>query len=308
MAKRKEKGGAEAPASPALDNKQANAYSRRDRTSSPRRKPIANSQPAAPADDKPPTLDEDLFVASIRDEDLCKRILGQEVQSLQDVADFLVAEHRLADDESTSAGPPKFSFREGDSYDWHAALGCLNCGAALDVRENATRVISQLREEGEHPVASAAGSHGDSAALPAPALTCTACGQRACPVFFDTDSDALCDSLALNSEVKNQPAPQGLYLYGQRQIHRFGKAGKKWWQAQFLPQDFRDLQMDRQLRVVAAMGERAKSAAAPTCTEVCNECGHDQAFYRTFQARSADEGMTIMFECCQCGARKVFNS
>lgn len=38
-----------------------------------------------------------------------------------------------------------------------------------------------------------------------------------------------------------------------------------------------------------------------TNDETCSECGHTEAEYYTRQMRSADEGHTVFFECCNCG-------
>ncbi|SDA52149.1 transcription factor S [Methanobrevibacter millerae] len=36
-------------------------------------------------------------------------------------------------------------------------------------------------------------------------------------------------------------------------------------------------------------------------TEICPECGHNEAYYELKQTRSADEAPTRFFECASCG-------
>ena len=58
------------------------------------------------------------------------------------------------------------------------------------------------------------------------------------------------------------------------------------------------------LRVLDAMQKKK----APKIQEICPECSHNEAFFTQFQARSADEGTTVMYECCKCLHRRVVNN
>ncbi|EET00750.1 Transcription factor S-II/ DNA-directed RNA polymerase I 13.1 kDa polypeptide [Giardia duodenalis assemblage B] len=46
----------------------------------------------------------------------------------------------------------------------------------------------------------------------------------------------------------------------------------------------------------------------PIIDEECPKCHHGQAYYTSMQMRSADEGQTIFFECCNCGHKYRTNT
>eukprot|EP01068_Selenidium_serpulae_P007366 Selendium_serpulae@DN4689_c0_g1_i11.p2 len=179
-----------------------------------------------------------------------------------------------------------------------------------------------------------------------PRLQCEKCGHSPAPLHFIGESDALSDRLQglhLPAEIRNEirmrqavaaagrdPAevppqsgprqtndyslrnrlgshsrpPSGIFIRGQRSCYRMSQGEKEWWQDRFRPKAWREQNSTRNLETILGMDK----VKAPTTKEICEECGHDTAFYHTFQARSADEGMTIMFECCECHARCVKNT
>jgi len=50
--------------------------------------------------------------------------------------------------------------------------------------------------------------------------------------------------------------------------------------------------------------EEANFEGKPTATDVvCDECGHDEAWYTIKQTASADEPPTRFFKCKECGYR-----
>lgn len=109
--------------------------------------------------------------------------------------------------------------------------------------------------------------------------------------------------------IKTKPAKRSLnkgsiYNYGLREVYTVNNLDKRWWQQQFLPKKVQMEDIEKQMETInliqSMKGEKAK--------EICDECGNDEAFFHVFQARSADEGSTIMYECTKCSARKVFNN
>ncbi|PRP81725.1 RNA polymerase I subunit [Planoprotostelium fungivorum] len=54
--------------------------------------------------------------------------------------------------------------------------------------------------------------------------------------------------------------------------------------------------------------EEDNTDARATILETCPKCHHERAYFRTAQTRSADEGQTIFYECCQCGNNWTHNS
>eukprot|EP00922_Rhytidocystis_sp_ex-Travisia-forbesii_P012860 GHVS01019321.1.p1 GENE.GHVS01019321.1~~GHVS01019321.1.p1 ORF type:complete len:405 (+),score=101.93 GHVS01019321.1:237-1451(+) len=285
----------------------------------------------------------------LRDEDLVSDVLAMDLQTLDDMVEYFCIDERLGEDEFVSAGPVKYEYKEGDCYDWHVALGCLNCGKPFELFYHYVQLLEPL------------------------VLVCLGCGHRACPRHLAGESDCLvermeglhlregggdnesrreqqheqqeqndewkmllldddnvddesmegtasssasggmsppssssssCSSSSRSSHMYKGAPSTGIYLYGSRKQHNFGQFDKSWWQDNFLSQEFRDGRMLHHLRVVTTMGQKK----GVTCQEECLLCGHDRAFYQVYQARSADEGMTIMFECCSCRNRKVFNN
>ncbi|EPT25162.1 DNA-directed RNA polymerase I RPA12 [Toxoplasma gondii ME49] len=219
---------------------------------------------------------------------------------------------------------------QGVSYDWLLALGCLNCGRSVTVADD----LLPLLEEEDRLDASAA-------------LVCRGCGHHIAPLHGANESDSLVDCMQqsrrrhqaeaadaeLNGERKtdvkreNKGANRGdggelgetanaatasraltedgVYLFGQRKQHRLGDFSKRWWQQRFLGERFGERLLEQQLRLVQAFSGAKKGVV---CKETCEACGHGEAFFSTFQARSADEGMTVMYECVKCGHRRVFNN
>ncbi|KEP60716.1 UNVERIFIED_CONTAM: DNA-directed RNA polymerase I RPA12 [Hammondia hammondi] len=216
----------------------------------------------------------------------------------------------------------------GVSYDWLLALGCLNCGRPVTVADD----LLPLLEDGL-----------DASA----ALVCRGCGHHIAPLHGANESDSLIDCMQ-QSRRRNQAGPadgelkrerktdvksenrgdgwgdggevgetantsaasqalleDGVYLFGQRKQHRLGDFSKRWWQQRFLGDRFGERLLEQQLRLVQAFSGSKKGVV---CKETCEACGHGEAFFSTFQARSADEGMTVMYECVKCGHRRVFNN
>jgi DNA-directed RNA polymerase I subunit RPA12 len=73
---------------------------------------------------------------------------------------------------------------------------------------------------------------------------------------------------------------------------------------------------DRQRTRLTAVATSARSAnedasqskGAIVHGEVCAQCGNDQAYFKTAQLRSVDEGQTVFFECTKCGHARAENT
>lgn len=240
----------------------------------------------------------------VRDEQLSLALLdGVDRAMLDDMVSWLLTDGSLQADEKRTTKPVKWRYSKEDPYDYfdyYAASGCPNCG---------------MRYELDFPYA----YH-----LNPPTLLCLACGHRACPMHVRGESDTLVDRLetpvakedapedveplsvmtAAKSTAKTeQKEDRAVYVRGSRERHVFGNKGKLWWQDMYLPRPIRLRNLNR--TVALSMMSTLK---APTIKEVCDVCGNDEAFYTTYQARSADEGMTIMYECTRCHHRKTFNN
>ncbi|XP_053213281.1 DNA-directed RNA polymerase I subunit RPA12-like [Panonychus citri] len=46
----------------------------------------------------------------------------------------------------------------------------------------------------------------------------------------------------------------------------------------------------------------------PVVERKCRKCPSEKMFYFTLQTRSADEGQTVFYTCCECGSQENENS
>lgn len=221
---------------------------------------------------------------------LCETLLGTQLTKLSDLARIFLHSHHVYADETSSWGPPKWAYQEKcdyqDSFDYYSRNGCPNCGSKFSFDTTADMPLLALK-----------------------VLACQACGQRPCPLHFEGESESVVDCTGANSENGTKKygtnnSSDSVYVKGSRRMHSFGQNEKEWWQNRYLPQHLRpDIVRDTLASsdiLSASKGEKVK--------EVCEVCGNEEAFFATFQARSADEGLTIMYECTKCHSRKTFNN
>ena len=48
----------------------------------------------------------------------------------------------------------------------------------------------------------------------------------------------------------------------------------------------------------------SKADKGPVVERKCKKCTSEQMYYFTLQTRSADEGQTVFYTCCNCGAQE----
>lgn len=275
------------------------------------------------------------------DASACKSLVMQDLQQLDDCVEFLVLGHRVTEDTAVSAGPPRLKYespgkistamqvqsdqvrgeaqglfdngalgaagccivtaKHGVSFDWLVALGCLNCGAPVELRTD----LVAAADEAVAVAAAGGGVEVNPAASEKAILQCRHCKHDIAPLHSSDECDSLVDCMASNTDVKLGLAHGGIYMYGSRKSYNFGSVGKQAWQQRFLGAEFEQQQLQHHLKIMQAAGE---GGGKSTCRETCEKCGHNEAFFSTFQARSADEGMTVMYECTKCRHRRVFNN
>ncbi|KAL8270341.1 hypothetical protein Esti_005728 [Eimeria stiedai] len=229
------------------------------------------------------------------DPEACRALVMQDLQQLDDSVEFLIVGHRVKEDAAVSVGPPRLHF------DWLVALGCLNCGALVELRRD-------LVAAAEEAIAAATGERGeevDPSVSDKACLQCRYCGHVIAPLHTSDEYESLVDRMQLKAEAVPRLSSGGIYMYGSRKCYNFGSVGKQAWQQRFLGAEFEEQRLQHHLKIMlAAEGRGDKS----TCKETCEKCGHGEAYFSTFQARSADEGMTVMYECTKCHHRRVFNN
>lgn len=219
-------------------------------------------------------------------------LLGRPKAQLEALASSLLQEEmeKGLQEQNAQFGPNKFEYEEGDSYDWHLALGCLNCGAPYDLND---RLYDLNNKKNQLDL-----KNQESNISSAPfCLFCSYCGQRACAKHYNYESEGLQDRLESKENCDGS-----IYLYGCRRQYNFGPHNKRWWQEKLCPPEHQSSNLASLLFGESAEVPENKGA---TCHEECKMCGHNVAYYKCYQARSADEGMTIMYECCACGNRTI---
>eukprot|EP01070_Trichotokara_eunicae_P002809 Trichotokara_eunicae@DN2933_c0_g1_i1.p1 len=188
---------------------------------------------------------------------------------------FLQAEGLQADEKRID-GPMKWMYDEEDqfdSFDYYSTSGCINCGGEYVFRAH----------------------H-----LPLKVLRCEHCGHTPARIHRDGESETLVDRL----ESNGSEGDGGVYIRGIRSSYNFGQNAKEWWQSRYVPSALSSANVEKRMNTISMMSK----LKAPTIQELCEICGNDTAYYHSFQARSADEGMTIRYECTQCHNRKTFNN
>eukprot|EP01056_Protomagalhaensia_sp_Gyna25_P004772 Protomagalhaensia_sp_Gyna_25__4771@NODE_477_length_3320_cov_65_669613_g369_i0_p2_GENE_NODE_477_length_3320_cov_65_669613_g369_i0NODE_477_length_3320_cov_65_669613_g369_i0_p2_ORF_typecomplete_len358_score80_34TFIIS_C/PF01096_18/3_1e02TFIIS_C/PF01096_18/1e02TFIIS_C/PF01096_18/9_5e11Zn_Tnp_IS1595/PF12760_7/14Zn_Tnp_IS1595/PF12760_7/5_5zf_Rg/PF17915_1/6_2e03zf_Rg/PF17915_1/0_38UPF0547/PF10571_9/0_63UPF0547/PF10571_9/1_2e02UPF0547/PF10571_9/2_2e02DNA_RNApol_7kD/PF03604_13/3_5DNA_RNApol_7kD/PF03604_13 len=221
------------------------------------------------------------LLMDLKDQYWCETILGRTPGVLGDLVNIFLRSHNVYADERDDWGPPKWKYSDDpyDYFDYYMRNGCPNCGFEFST---------------DFPT--------DFILKPVPVLLCKACGHKAAPLHFDIESEAVVDRLQRPSKQTDELG--AIYLRGSRRVHDFGQNGKEWWQSYFLPASYRLNASQAAMAGADVLGD----SKGEKVKETCEICGHDEAFFATFQARSADEGLTIMYECTRCHSRKTFNN
>ncbi|KAK1443558.1 hypothetical protein BgAZ_204340 [Babesia gibsoni] len=171
------------------------------------------------------------------------------------------------------------------SYDYLVALGCRRCKRGVDFRSS--RLFFD-RNNGNKMK---------------PQLKCPSCGETIAPIFSSSSTDSCVDSCTMQASFGRGEVEEKAYMYGYRQGCEFDYSGKKWWK-DFMHKDKAKADDSTSL----SMAKNANRSSREIVKQLCDKCGHEEAYYSTFQARSADEGMTVMFECRGCKHRSVVNT
>ncbi|EDO07268.1 Transcription factor S-II (TFIIS) family protein [Babesia bovis T2Bo] len=169
------------------------------------------------------------------------------------------------------------------SYDYLIALGCLRCKTSVNFKSPHSFFDSDssIRQE----------------------LRCQTCNEVIAPIFSSNCTDVLVDSLEKRATFGRGNEGEKAYIYGYRQSCEFDRSSKKWWMDS-LKDDGERAGDDNTL----FMAKNANKSSREVVKQLCDNCGFEEAYYSTFQARSADEGMTVMYECKRCKNRTVVNT
>lgn len=175
--------------------------------------------------------------------------------------------------------------RDHVSYDYLVAMGCRRCNSTVNFRSSQVFFDrnngNKMKQE----------------------LKCEACNATIAPIFGSNCTDSCVDSCVMSATFGRGDEGEKAYMYGFRQGCEFDYGGKKWWKD--VIQRSKNKQTDS---TTLAMAKNANKSSRETVKQICEKCGCDEAYYSTFQARSADEGMTVMYECKGCKRRSVVNT
>ncbi|GIX62980.1 RNA polymerase, putative [Babesia caballi] len=242
----------------------------------------------------------DNIYVSTHDPDFNRSIANLNVKESMDMAHYLYAECGLGSRNRDLANHFKYQIpscyvdskatesverRDHVSYDYLVALGCRRCKSAVDFRSPHLffdrAAGNAMRRE----------------------VKCTGCGDAIAPVFSSDSTDGCVESCSRSATFGRGTEGEKAYVYGFRQGCEFDQSGKKWWN------DFlRRGGMASDESSTLFMARNANKSSREVVKQLCDKCGCEEAYYSTFQARSADEGMTVMYECKQCKKRTVVNT
>ncbi|OII74221.1 uncharacterized protein cubi_01065 [Cryptosporidium ubiquitum] len=187
----------------------------------------------------------------------------------------------------------QFSFSKGDNFNSRLYGGCPNCGNSydflflLDGFENKYVTSTYVMSRSYY-------------------LRCKICNHQFLKLHDQNVSDSSINTTFYSSSIDKKR----IYISGIRKSLCFGTSIKWWAKSNNFGKRI-EKELDDKLsksnsvmRVLDAMHKKK----APKIQEICPECSHNEAFFTQFQARSADEGTTVMYECCKCQHRRVVNN
>uniref|UniRef100_A0A3B0MV79 DNA-directed RNA polymerase I subunit RPA12 n=1 Tax=Theileria annulata TaxID=5874 RepID=A0A3B0MV79_THEAN len=167
-------------------------------------------------------------------------------------------------------------------YDYLVSMGCRNCGSFVDF--NNTHMFFGYEDSDEN----------QPRHRPNKFLRCENCNSIISPIFTKNQSDSF-----YNIINKDEQEDDKVYLYGMRSAYIFDDNEKQWWKDSV----YGSYSSNKLLQA-----KTANKSGKQTVKYNCEKCGHDTHLYSTFQARSADEGMSIMYECIKCKNRVVIST
>ncbi|KAL8446196.1 hypothetical protein Emed_005151 [Eimeria media] len=141
--------------------------------------------------------------------------------------------------------------KNGVSFDWLVALGCLNCGAPVELRRD-------LVAAAEEAVAAATGENGeevDASVSDKACLRCRYCGHVIAPLHTSDERESLVDRMQLKGEALPRLSSGGIYMFGSRKCYNFGSVGKQAWQQRFLGAEFEEQRLQHHLKIMLAAEE-----------------------------------------------------
>ncbi|OII76563.1 transcription factor S-II domain-containing protein [Cryptosporidium andersoni] len=254
------------------------------------------------------TFDKDFLkfpndiIRNVKDNQTSQELVNLDLSMLQDIVDMYIYNGELLSTSYNKFGPPRFqyNYKSTDNFDTLLTRGCPNCGSAYDISYCISKYHRQLLMDKSNKKVEGY-------------LECKVCNYKATKLHSPNESDSILDFLEKSTTTKDsdiyEPNKE-IYICGFRQYQNFDITGKWWQNKENIKKNLKNtkekgkVDSDVILRTLDAM-EKAK---APKIKEICPKCSHNEAFFTQFQARSADEGTTVMYECCKCHYRRVVNN
>ncbi|KAF7458627.1 dna-directed rna polymerase i rpa12 [Cryptosporidium felis] len=233
----------------------------------------------------------DKLFNNIEKNDVSTQLINIESYILKDLMHSFIYTEDINDARQKNTDLPKFqySFLKGDNFNSRFSGGCPNCGSIFDfifVMDNSNNREPSQEMKGYRY------------------LKCKICRHKYSSLPNQNTMDSSLDSISFNTERYSKCT----FIAGIRQSLSF-RESNKWWMKlndcnKKVKIPYKANKSNSIIRVLDAMHKKK----APKIQEICPECSHNEAFFTQFQARSADEGTTVMYECCRCQHRRVINN
>ncbi|KAJ1607760.1 hypothetical protein OJ253_2211, partial [Cryptosporidium canis] len=223
---------------------------------------------------------------NIGEEGVSNELTNIESFTIKDLMQSFIYSEDINATKQRNSNFPKFqfSFSKGDNFNSKLNGGCPKCGNSydflflLDGFDNEYSTDYSKIKEYQY-------------------LRCKICGH----IFLMLRNQNVSDSSINTNDITRTTEKSCIYISGIRKSLYFGTSNKWWAKSARFGKGTGESgdrlgNSNRTMRVLDAMHKKK----APIIKEVCPECSHNEAFFTQFQARSADEGSTVMYECCKC--------
>ncbi|KAH7647439.1 hypothetical protein FG379_002560 [Cryptosporidium bovis] len=244
--------------------------------------------------DENSTYEYNKMFKNISGNNVSNELINTENFTVKDFMQSFINSENINAEKQRNSDLPRFqyTFSKGDNFNSRLIGGCSSCGAALDLMFS----IGTLSGE----------NNPKTAHLCQKGLKCKMCSYKSLKLHNIDVSDSI-----VRPRTKNTLCSSSFYIVGIRNSMNFGSY-IRWWMK---PKNYKNT---IRLKYIANNAKTSKDSIrildamqkkkAPRIKETCPECSHEEAFFTQFQARSADEGTSVMYECCKCRHRRVINN
>ncbi|KAH8742046.1 hypothetical protein FG386_003548 [Cryptosporidium ryanae] len=231
---------------------------------------------------------------NISEEYVSSELINIEYCVIKDFMQSFINTESINTEKQRNSHLPKiqYSLAKGDNFNSKFTGGCSSCGAVIDLMFSVDAIIGE--------------SNSKTTYFNQKYLRCKMCNFKISKFHSMNFSDSI-----IYPRTKNALRANSFYVTGIRSSLNFGNFIR----SQMKPNNHINVvkvkstikninASNHTWRILDAMQKKK----APKIQEICPECSHNEAFFTQFQARSADEGTTVMYECCRCHHRRIINN